>query len=405
MPEVRFIFQNKEIIIKCKVKEKMKEICQAFSDTIKININNLFFKYDEKEVNEELTFNQIINSTDKKRKKINIYVEERKFQNNSKQFKEIICPICKESSRIKIEDYKFSFYNCKNGHKINNILFNEFENLQNNDLSGYICTLCYKKIFDINEIFYCLECGTNFCQNCKFNHKKTHRIIPYSKKNYTCKKHNDLYIKYCSKCEQNICRLCENDHEKYYINKFELLYLCENRAKEEIEHLRTLINELIDYIKDNLTNKHNDLIDYLEIYYKISRNFICNNQIRNYETFKNIIEFQNYNNILIKDIEKILKNDDNTIDKCNKYIMDMSSKIYIKVNEELYNDYTKKINYKFTKNPNLKYKMDISTENDVYGINDIFEVFYIYKYNNNQYIASPNYYSHNIDIYSLLIFS
>ena len=53
--------------------------------------------------------------------------EAKKLSNKSEY---IICPECKENSRITIADYKLGLYDCKNGHKINNILINDFNKTQ-----------------------------------------------------------------------------------------------------------------------------------------------------------------------------------------------------------------------------------------------------------------------------------
>ena len=61
---------------------------------------------------------------------------------NMKQSKEIICPECKEIIRIKIEDYKIILFDCKNGHIINNLTFDKFEESQIIDESKIICANC-----------------------------------------------------------------------------------------------------------------------------------------------------------------------------------------------------------------------------------------------------------------------
>ena len=52
--------------------------------------------------------------------------------NNIIKSKSIICPECKENIRIKINDYKIKLYDCKNGHNIDNILFEEYEKYTKN---------------------------------------------------------------------------------------------------------------------------------------------------------------------------------------------------------------------------------------------------------------------------------
>ena len=59
--------------------------------------------------------------------------------------KEIIYPKCNENILIKINDYKINIFNCKNNHEINNILLNEYKNIENIDISKIICNKCKSK--------------------------------------------------------------------------------------------------------------------------------------------------------------------------------------------------------------------------------------------------------------------
>ena len=43
-----------------------------------------------------------------------------------------------------IKNFKINFYGCKNNHKINNIILNEYEETQKTYLSSIICDLCKK---------------------------------------------------------------------------------------------------------------------------------------------------------------------------------------------------------------------------------------------------------------------
>ena len=65
-------------------------------------------------------------------------------------------------------------------------------------------------------------------------------------------------------------------------------------------------------------------------------------------------------------------------------------------------EYFKKINYKFIQNPlQLKYKDTLIKTNDIWGANDLFEIFISYR-DNKEYIVSPNNHNYNLDILSLL---
>ena len=123
MSEVIFIYNDINTIILCSGDEKMKEICLKYCFKIQKDINNLIFLYGGTKINLDLTFNQICSQIDKQRKKINILVYNKNstiIQNpnsNIKEPKDIVCPQCGEICRIKFENYKIKFFDCKNNHK------------------------------------------------------------------------------------------------------------------------------------------------------------------------------------------------------------------------------------------------------------------------------------------------
>ncbi len=107
---------------------------------------------------------------------------------NSMKKRYIICPQCGEHSLISIKNYKISLYDCKNRHKNDNILLNEFAKTQNRDFLNIKCDNCSKlrKIDTEQIMFYrCNDCKKNSCINCKYLHT-THHLINYDIKNYIC---------------------------------------------------------------------------------------------------------------------------------------------------------------------------------------------------------------------------
>ena len=77
MCQVEFQYNGKKEIIKCNENEKMRDICYRFKLKAKIEKNDIYFSYNGKagsEFNEELTFYEITNSFDKKRKYMSILV-------------------------------------------------------------------------------------------------------------------------------------------------------------------------------------------------------------------------------------------------------------------------------------------------------------------------------------------
>jgi len=78
-----------------------------------------------------MTLLQQSNDIDKLNKKMSIIAVD--FKNidqntkNLKKSKNIICPECSESIRIKIEGQKISLYDCRNKHKRDDILLDKLE--------------------------------------------------------------------------------------------------------------------------------------------------------------------------------------------------------------------------------------------------------------------------------------
>ena len=140
---------------------------------------------------------------------------------NSINYKNIICPECGENAQIKIEDFKINLFGCKNGHNIKNISLENFEKTQELNNSKIICDQCKKNNkSNNNEFFYCSTCKMNVCSSCKINHDKNHDIIDYEKKKNICDIHNEKYIKHCNECQLNICMFCENSHKNHDLKYF-----------------------------------------------------------------------------------------------------------------------------------------------------------------------------------------
>ena len=395
-----FIYKGEKAKIQCNPQEKMKDIFKKYESKIGVDITNLFFIYNGNKINEELKFEEIINSSDIKENTINILVFEKNEQikkENIIKSKEVLCPTCKDNALINIKKYKISF-NCKNGHKIKNKILNE--NMLDLDVSQIVCNICKdnNKGNAFNNIFYrCITCKKNICPLCKAVHDKEHKIINYDNKNCICEKHYMNYIKYCKGCKLNICMKCVKEHIDHDIIDFGFILVNEEDIVKDKNKLEKCINKLNEEI-NHLIDKLNKLKEYFKIYYNTYNNITINYNIQtiNYEILQNINEFKNYNSNIIKDLNnKFNINDDNNINSKFMNIIDLYNQIYEYGNNM-------KMDNLFEKEPqNLKYKLDITTTNDNWGMNDIFEVFKSYE-DNKEYIISPNYENHNLDIFLLL---
>ena len=137
--------------------------------------------------------------------------------------KDIICPLCKEPCRIKMENYKLKLYDCINNHSSTNINIIDFPKTQNINISKIVCNNCKikNKGNTMNNDFYrCLTCEKNLCILCRSSHDLTHSIINYDQKNFICLKHNKPLIEYCTKYNLNVCFLCEEEHQEHELISF-----------------------------------------------------------------------------------------------------------------------------------------------------------------------------------------
>ena len=304
MLKVIFEYKGQEILIQSKIDEIFEEVIKKYKS--KIEINNEYYLYNGNNINKENKLEEIINNEDKRLNIMKILVYDLNEINNNKiEIKEIICPECNENVIIKINDYKIEM-RCINNHN-NIILLKDYINKI--DISKIKCNKCNKSKNEThnNEFYICLKCNNNLCPLCKSIHDKNHDIINYDNKNYICNKHNEIYTKYC--CNKNICMECENEHKNHKsIYYGDILPNINDDIKEYIYKLRKEIEE----IKNKINNIFNNIMDNIEEYYKIYNNIINNykKKKKNYEIIQNINEFNNYNKIIIKDIEQIINNED-----------------------------------------------------------------------------------------------
>ena len=272
--QIEFNFDGVNTNIQCKENEKLKDIFKSFKFKVKAENKILIYMYNGITIqNEELTFNEIANSEDKKRNKMNILVVEGEIPALSHQdiiieSNNIICPECKEDIKFKIEDYTINLFECKNKHDIDNIFLDEFNSTQNINISKIICQNCrkYNKGNVHNNIFYkCNNCKINLCPICYSNHDKNHNVINYDDKNYICEQHNKAYTGYCEDCKENICIYCEQNHKEHNINTYGKLIPDDNKRNNILKQLEELKNELNNDI-DNIIMKLNKVKDNYKIY-------------------------------------------------------------------------------------------------------------------------------------------
>ena len=281
MAEVEFSYGGSSRTIPCNIKDKFKDIIKKFFEKEGITLENKFYLYNGGKINsEELTFEQIANTIDLSRKKMAITIFDDIFKEKKKDFKKpIICPECHESIRMDIKDYKINLFKCKNGHNIENILFNEFEDTQR---INFTVNTKETKYDDENYYYKCNESG-----------------------------HNEAYSYYCEDCEKNLCTQCDG-HKDHKIILFMHILPKKDDLMQKKEELKSTVNLFNSQIRA-LISILNDVKKKINIYYKIYEDMInnYNNKKRNYEIIYNLIQLQN--NKIQDELNKIIES--NIIDK------------------------------------------------------------------------------------------
>ena len=348
MKKIKFTFKGNEIYLLCDLNEKMKNIFKKFCTKQSIDISLLSFSYKSEKIDGELTLEQFLQSKEireiREIRKINIDVsktEKNKMNGNiiSLNDNRILCPLCAESILIIIKNYKITLYNCKNGHKVTNILLDEFKDIQNLTKSDIICNKC-QKINIIQNMFYrCLSCKENLCINCYDKHNKAHNIINYEDKFQICEEHNKPYISICTDCKLSLCIKCINNHAQHYIISLKKYIMNKQSILNDLQEKANIIYKFIEDIKE-LRNKFdntklNIIIDNFKTYYDIYDSILnnCNNIYdKNYELLENAKKLSN-NYEIIQDIN-LINNEENINNKYN-YLLKILDKMTNKINDEI----------------------------------------------------------------------
>ena len=326
---IEFEYNGAIIQILCQRDVTIEDIIKKFlgKANLKNNINDLMYLYNGEDIGgfSNKTLKTVMAKGDLERGTMKIIA----FTNNNSYLtpnnnefklksKYIICPQCGENCLLNIKNYKISLFGCANGHKLDNIELNEFDDTQKVDQSNINCSSCWiKKSEAFNNIFYkCLTCSKNICPSCIGTHDNEHTIIDYDRKNNLCNMHyKENFISYCQDCKLNLCFLCEESHCGHNIIK-----LSKNipKIKEIKKHLKDFeakilkIKEIIDEIIEKFNKVKENLEKILNINVDLVNNFNLEN--RTYQLFINVNNITN--NINLKDVDDVL-NEKNIYNQCN----------------------------------------------------------------------------------------
>ena len=110
MNKVEFCFNDIKFFVQCNNDDKMKDIIAKFLSKSGQTKNSVFFLYNGRIINDELTFNKCANSLDRSRNYMNVIVLESQGLNDESvnliKSKYIICPKCNKQAYISIKDFK-----------------------------------------------------------------------------------------------------------------------------------------------------------------------------------------------------------------------------------------------------------------------------------------------------------
>ena len=383
MVEIEFNYKQDITIIQANLDASFELIIEQFIKKTNLERKNVYFLANGIYINKNDIIENIMSESEKQNKKMTILVYSinttiYNANSNSIKSNDIICPECKELCKYEIKNYRIKLFGCKNGHIIENIKLNEFNNTQNIDISKIKCDTCQdgNKSNTFNNDFYiCNKCNINLCPLCKSSHDNNHFIIKYDNKNYICSKHNETFVKYCEDCKIDLCLYCVNDHTDHNLISFEDRLI-------NIEHLRKKMNELrkeISIFKNNLEkiiSKLKIIMENMDIYYEINDDILINFENYRNKNYKTLSNLNSVNESIDKEIFNITTN--------YNYGNNLNKLIYLY--NEIFDENTEiEFNYKPTKEVKEKlrifgnkfvnnniYKCKIIYKNEEYDLKEFF---------------------------------
>ena len=352
-------YNGNDVAIPYQENELLSSIIDKFCQKESLDRNSLVFMYKGSVLNEQTS--NSIRLGNGNNGKILVYDHQTEIISGPcmKKSNSIICPECKENAIITIKDFQISFYQCKNGHKIDNVIFSKFNDTQKEDISKIFCGRCNRNMSNItnNKMYICFECQINLCILCKNIHDTSHVIKEYEQKNFICPNDRENFTAYCKTCKQNLCTSCESDHNSHDYIKFSSLLVNKKDLKRKNEDLKKDIDNLKNVV-NNIKNKLDKVVENFDSYYDININ-LTNHSINNYRNYEELVtlnEINNNNNMLQKELYCFI-NDKDINFQFNK-IMDIYNKM--QRGEEL--PQNNMINQNIIRNNNIS--NNISNNND-----------------------------------------
>ena len=141
MVELIFNYNQVQTLILANLNDSFNDVIQKYANQTKLDINNVqFFSNGQKISNNDKVIN-IMNKTEKSINRkiilvLSINITIHNINTNLIKYKDIICPTYKVICIYEIKTHKIKLYGCKNGHIIDNIKLDDFNNKQNIDITN-----------------------------------------------------------------------------------------------------------------------------------------------------------------------------------------------------------------------------------------------------------------------------
>ena len=287
------------------INQQTKEETNKLGDTIKNKDN----KENKDKIQTEV----------KTQTKIEEKVEEKKF------FNDIVCPFCQTSAIIENDGLKLKTINCENFHRISDIKFDKFydlEELGSKNIDNLKCNICSTHKYNLTPPFdklYICTCDSFYCEKCVKSHNDAeHYKCLIENKNYKCLIHGKDFKKYCLDCNKNICDTCTDTHKDHETLNYAHLtpkndYI--EKITKEVENQKKILSSFIEKTRKLLT----DIIDEFEEYYNnyiLIENTLLNRYKNNFVNFQLLQNLRNQKLFEIS-IFKDLQEKTNSINKSN----------------------------------------------------------------------------------------
>ena len=144
MIQIEFDYNQIKTVIQAHLTDTFQDVINKYTQKALLDPKTLCFLANGKVLDPKKTVESQTSKLNKENNIIKVIVnqiDKEKDESIYVKSKDIICPTCNESCRIKIENYKIKLYDCINNH-INIINIKDFQDKQKINISNIICEEC-----------------------------------------------------------------------------------------------------------------------------------------------------------------------------------------------------------------------------------------------------------------------